>query len=176
MNDILINLNIGGKKFQTYKSILVKYENLFKDLMIHVDLDKEIFIDRNSQYFEYILFFYQFGNLNHLKNTNIIEILLSEATYYCCIELVKHLEELLQKNKQTITKYCIIHEQLTGVFDDFTLFQNKVQKKLDEGFELLGSYELNGKFLIQVMIKKNIVYYIVYIYIYIFNFFFFYFF
>ena len=66
----IVKLNVGGKKFQTRKeNILNKSDYLLARIIEseRVDLNEELFFDRSSKYFPYILDYLRFNKINYKR-------------------------------------------------------------------------------------------------------------
>ena len=66
----IVKLNVGGKKFQTRKeTILNKSDSLLARIIEseRVDLYEELFFDRSSKYFPYILDYLRFNKINYKR-------------------------------------------------------------------------------------------------------------
>ena len=66
----IVKLNVGGKKFQTRKeTILNKSDSLLARIIEseRVDLNEELFFDRSSKYFPYILDYLRFNKINYKR-------------------------------------------------------------------------------------------------------------
>jgi hypothetical protein len=101
--DVIITLDIGGKKFQTkLETLLSLKDTLFYKIFLsnRLDLKQEIFIDRNYDNFHYILSYLRNKKLITTSLTNPqIQDLLEEAKFYEIGELVEILEEMLKEVK-----------------------------------------------------------------------------
>lgn len=102
--DTIITLDIGGKKFQTKLDTLLSLKDtLFYKIFLSgkIDVTKEIFIDRNYTYFNYILSYLRNRKLissDTLTNTLVSEIL-AEAEFYQVQELIDILTEIQREIK-----------------------------------------------------------------------------
>ena len=86
----IIKLNVGGKKFTTLKSTLLKCKNSYladllekeKDKIIY-DENKAVFIDRNPKYFEFIIEYLRTGFMETLpQDFHTLKRLTDEALFY----------------------------------------------------------------------------------------------
>lgn len=94
-------LDVGGKKFQTKLDTLLSIKDtLFYKLIVteQIDLTKEIFIDRNNDYFHIILSFLRNKkvNLNGYSSKKLREIL-EEAQFYEISDLIANIEDGLSE-------------------------------------------------------------------------------
>jgi len=82
----IIKLNIGGDRFSTKAETLLKVKDtLFYKILISkkFNIQKEIFFDRFSTYFTYILDYLRYDRLNLKRfKKNELEELLIEVEYY----------------------------------------------------------------------------------------------
>lgn len=100
-NNSVLFLDVGGKKFQTkLETLLSIKDTLFYKLILteQLDITKEIFIDRNNDYFHIILSFLRNKkvNLNGYNNKKLREIL-EEAQFYEMTDLIANIEESLSE-------------------------------------------------------------------------------
>jgi hypothetical protein len=101
--DLIITLDVGGKKFQTKLETLMSYKDtLFYKLFLDgkLDIRSEIFIDRSYFCFHHILSYLRNKKLidSNLSN-QAVEELLEEACFYEIQELIDNLEELKREVK-----------------------------------------------------------------------------
>lgn len=98
--DERIVLNVGGVRFETWLSTIMKYPDtllarMFSEQnrqMLVRDQNKEYFIDRNGRYFEPILEFYRTGDLL-VPPTLSAEIVQKEVDYFqLSVQIPKKLE------------------------------------------------------------------------------------
>lgn len=77
----IVQLNIGGTKFETTEQTLSK-SGYFKALLSgkHADKRKEYFIDRNARYFEYVLDYMRYGRVSIPSSYALM--VQSEAAFY----------------------------------------------------------------------------------------------
>ena len=101
--DLIITLDIGGKKFQTkLDTLLSMKDTLFYKLLLggKLDLKSEIFIDRSYFYFHYILSYLRNKKLIETSlTTQQIDCLLDEANFYELQELIDILAEMKREVK-----------------------------------------------------------------------------
>ncbi|CAG8502614.1 10289_t:CDS:2 [Ambispora leptoticha] len=77
MSDERIVLNVGGIKYETFKSTLISQPNtllgrLFKENSIKPSKENEYFFDRNGRAFHYVLEYYRTGSI-HIPRENAKE-------------------------------------------------------------------------------------------------------
>lgn len=92
-----VTLDVGGEKFVTYKSTLVKadyFANLFKH---NFKLDEVVFVDRNPKMFHMILEFLRIGAPAWMSiytdlSYETIKMLLCEVDFYAMVNLKQILE------------------------------------------------------------------------------------
>lgn len=98
MKDEVIKLNVGGTIFKTSRKILCRYRksllcelvsDMLKDKSDQSNKEKELFIDRNGNRFEYILDFLRDGILICENNMNLLTKILIEAAYFRLDPLVE---------------------------------------------------------------------------------------
>ena len=96
----IIKLNIGGDRFHTKAETLLKVKDtLFYKILISkkFDITKEIFFDRFSTYFVYILDFLRYDRLNikRFKKPELEELLIEveyfEVSFIVYINLIKNI-------------------------------------------------------------------------------------
>jgi len=86
-NDRRIKFNVGGKRFETWVSTLMKYPNTMLGAMVQpmnnpLFPKEEIFFDRDPRAFEVILNFYRNGKLI-VPDWLPLELLNEELKYFC---------------------------------------------------------------------------------------------
>ena len=89
-----VTLNVGGQKFCTSKSTLVRGETMLSSMFserfpLLTEKDEAIFIDRDGTHFRSILNFLRDGKIARPKSRTEIEEIKQEAEYYCIPELVE---------------------------------------------------------------------------------------
>lgn len=135
-NTDIVNLNVGGIKFTTTKQTLTKYKSKLSELIKN---NNEIFIDRDRNYFNYILEFFRNGNNVVLSDDIIVnKILFLECQYYELIEL-QNLLKLKYPKVETITlkgKYKIILEQIIEHVYNRWISNDKTSEQLLSEHEL----------------------------------------
>ena len=93
----IITINVGGKNFQTKLDTLLSVKDTFFYKIIvskRVDLQNELFIDRNYKFFKFILTYLRYQKVNISKLSTVdIEDLLEEANFYEIEDLVACIEE-----------------------------------------------------------------------------------
>jgi hypothetical protein len=101
--DLIISLDIGGKKFQTRLDTLLSFKDtLFYKLIIskRLDITREIFIDRSYFYFHYIVSYLRNKKLiDNSLSTQQVNELMEEAQFYEIQELIDNLEEMKREVK-----------------------------------------------------------------------------
>eukprot|EP01084_Bolivina_argentea_P110781 197748_1 len=95
-NSEIIKLNIGGMKFETCKATLLK-SKYFKALLSNKFGDQKVdgyyFVDRNGEYFEYLLDYLRCGYVS--VPTKLIHILHFEAQFFQIeIDLKQQIKEM----------------------------------------------------------------------------------
>lgn len=91
----VVTLNIGGKKFSTYKSTLTKYPGSLLEAMFsgrHVlaqDEKGRVFVDRSPQMFEKILDFLRTGIIYRPENSYYEQLWSEELDYFGLKEIVE---------------------------------------------------------------------------------------
>lgn len=96
--DMIVTLNIGGKKFQSKLDTLLQIkDSLFYHLVLDrsIDLSKEIFIDRDPLLFKHILSFLRYNKVNTKNFTyEMFEDLYDEAAFYGITQLRDDMDEM----------------------------------------------------------------------------------
>jgi hypothetical protein len=137
-NSVLF-LDVGGKKFQTKLDTLLSIKDtLFYKLILteQIDVTKEIFIDRNNDYFHIILSFLRNKkvNLNGYNNTKLREIY-EEAVFYQMSDLVANIED-------SLSEVCFVAFEVNGNYmsgttlagtQEFECLNNLEDKSLTKG-------------------------------------------
>ena len=95
-----VNLNVGGQKFCTSKSTLIRGDTMLSSMFserfpLLKETDDAIFIDRDGTHFRTILNFLRDGKIARPKSRTEIEEIKQEAEYYCIHELVECCEDFL---------------------------------------------------------------------------------
>ncbi len=125
----IIKLNVGGKKFTTLKSTLLKYKNSYladllekeKDKIIY-DENKAVFIDRNPKYFEFIIEYLRTGFMEALpQDFHTLKRLTDEALFY-------KLDGLSQEMYLTFLPSVILTQDLAPISKLFKLSDFFIQK------------------------------------------------
>eukprot|EP01084_Bolivina_argentea_P203047 346829_1 len=131
----IIKLNVGGTKFHTTKSTLLKF-GFFRGLLAHghyfvesEDDDGYYFVDRDGKMFEYLLNYARCGYVSiPTKYTSIIDI---EANFY---QIELNLKKFMEKMKLpqlllTGRWNCIVNNQLLDkVYKSYGLDENTKSK------------------------------------------------
>jgi hypothetical protein len=93
----MVSLNIGGEIFATrVETLLNNKDNLFYEIVQskRFKLNKEIFFDRDSKMFKYILEFLRTGHINYKRFSDEEKVkLLKEAEYYGLKDIVEYIKE-----------------------------------------------------------------------------------
>jgi hypothetical protein len=101
--DLIITLDVGGKKFQTKLETLLSYKDtLFYKIFLDgkLDLRSEIFIDRSYFFFHHILSYLRNKKLIDTSLSNQeLEELFEDACFYEIQELIDNLQELKKEVK-----------------------------------------------------------------------------
>jgi hypothetical protein len=99
-NKNLITLNIGGKKFTTFKETLLSCKHsVFERLieMNHLNCENEFFIDRSPKYFAILFEYIRSGNIDYTQyKDEELKLLREEAEYYNIINICQYLEDRLK--------------------------------------------------------------------------------
>ena len=155
-NDI-IKLNVSGVHFATRRETLLKVKDtLFYKIIMSkkFDLSKEIFIDRNNQFFGVFMNYLRNGKINYNQfNNEELEDLKIEADYYEFVEIVTYLEDRLKE-------LVIINYTFNGAYNtnQITVGTNKLEDISDRSlltgicaktpgwivFELNYEFEISG--------------------------------
>jgi hypothetical protein len=97
----VIRFNVGGKKFATRKSTLIKEKDtLFYKMVVSnkLDFNKEIFLDRSPKVFAFILDFLRNGKINYQRfKREELDELKVEAEYYEIGPICTYLEDRLKE-------------------------------------------------------------------------------
>jgi len=97
----IIRLNVGGDSFATKLGTLVSVKDtLFYKIVIYekFDMKKEIFFDRFSNYFSYILDYLRYKRLNYNRFKRLeLEELLIEADYYEVSDISDKITNMLKE-------------------------------------------------------------------------------
>lgn len=151
-----IQVNIGGKIFGTYKSVLMKslfFERLF-EFNDNPDKDDKgnIFIDRSPKYFEYILNYLRGTKDNILEND--IQGLEDEAKYYCidCKFIQYYNDEII--TFENFTKHLKKYEY-NGIMIHLCSWQLYLKKKNGHLWRIKQNLRLKAKYLI-LMLNQSI--------------------
>lgn len=95
----VLYLDVGGKKFQTKLDTLLSIKDtLFYKLILteQIDVSKEVFIDRNNDYFHIILSFLRNKKVNLSGyNGKILKEILEEAQFYEMTDLIANIDDSL---------------------------------------------------------------------------------
>lgn len=136
--NVVVTLNVGGKLFQTKLDTLMSFKDtLFYKLVLSkkLELNKEIFIDRNYTYFHYILSYLRNKKLMNpsLSSTELNE-LIEEAEFYEIDELVLILNEMIREIKYVKFEYSGPYVSGTTTagtnnIDDLNNFEDRTLKK-----------------------------------------------
>ena len=118
----IIKLNVGGKKFTTLKSTLLKYKNNYLANLIEKDKHKiiydennAVFIDRNPKYFEFIIEYLRTGFMDTLPHDfHTLKRLTDEALFY-------KLDELAQEMYMTFLPSVILTQDLAPISKLFNM-------------------------------------------------------
>ena len=157
--DKIINLNVGGTKFVTSKSMFDNcyLKQNFLTVMFsgswepNVDIDGNYFIDRDGTYFQYILNFIRDKKYEIvIKNLScdIKKNILVEANYYRISELVDLINVNMYSNKELINKKIKVYWEkdnkwYIGTIYNYNKFTEKHTIRYDDGDE--KSYNLSDK-------------------------------
>lgn len=112
-NDLYLKINIGGKVFKVLlNTILNNPDTLFYNLIVSKDWDvtEELFFDRDSTYFSYILSYLRYKSINIRQLTeDELKELYKESTYFS----IKDLSDLLLLS---ISKIYIVSMEFSGPY------------------------------------------------------------
>lgn len=82
----IVKFNVGGKKFQTRKDTILKQPDSLLGRIIdsdRIDLNEELFFDRNAKYFPFILDYLRFQEINYKRFSKVeLKELKEEVDYY----------------------------------------------------------------------------------------------
>lgn len=108
-NEQIIQLNVGGHKYQSFYSTLTKYPETMLSAMFLFkpkdSLSNEIFIDRDGEIFKYILNYLRDGQILLPPSKELLQRLLFEAEYFQIKPLKLEIEKELQISKQWIDDF-----------------------------------------------------------------------
>jgi hypothetical protein len=94
-------LNVGGKVFQTKIETFISIKDTLFYNMIYskrIDLNKEIFFDRDHKYFHIILYFLRNKKVNLSEySSKELKSIKIEAEFYNIIDLISNINELFSK-------------------------------------------------------------------------------
>ena len=130
----IIKLNVGGKKFTTLKSTLLKCKNSYladllekeKDKIIY-DENKAVFIDRNPKYFEFIIEYLRTGFMEALpQDFHTLKRLTDEALFY-------KLDGLSQEMYLTFLPSVILTQDMAPISKLFKLSDFFIKKSSGDG-------------------------------------------
>ncbi|RIB10921.1 BTB/POZ protein [Gigaspora rosea] len=132
-------LNVGGIKYETYRSTLAKYpETLLgtmfssrNEALLHTTNGNEYFFDRNGDAFRYIMTFYRDGKISYESNFLVNESeLAAEIDYFQIPSYVSH--------------------------TDYNLAYKKCSKILNEFIDLIENIVCeNIYFFVKIVVHKN---------------------
>jgi len=98
-----IKLNVGGQRFETTQSTLIKYPSMFQSMFSGrfnnpQEEDGYYFIDRDGTHFRLILNFMIDGTLQDDLSSHTLKLLLKEANYYNFTGLISAINLIISKN------------------------------------------------------------------------------
>ncbi|CAG8764213.1 5629_t:CDS:2 [Gigaspora margarita] len=128
-------LNVGGIKYETYRSTLAKYpETLLgtmfssrNEALLHTTNGNEYFFDRNGDAFRYIMTFYRDGKISCDKNLMVNESeLATEIDYFQIPSYVNHTDYDLayKKGAKILNEFIDLIENI--VYENICLFETIV--------------------------------------------------
>lgn len=117
---VIVKLNVGGYKFETEFSNLIRSRPLVLSVMQQIH-DDEVFIDRDGQHFAYILNYLRTNELVLPPKFDFVELLIKEVSHYRLKSLEKELNVWKQNNVRGGTKIVIftlekIGSNVTSIF------------------------------------------------------------
>ncbi|CAG8448020.1 BTB/POZ protein [Gigaspora rosea] len=149
-----IILNVGGIKYETYRSTLVAYPETYLGTMFadrNVELlnpinEKEYFIDRDGNLFRYIIQFYRTGKIYWPLSKNNLQYYLESESKSTTPITIQELEDELDFyqipfNKQEISSNIIVEK-----LDNFVAALIKVAKEViaTHETEVIITFSRNG--------------------------------
>lgn len=109
-----VRLNIGGHLYTTTKSTLTKYSsNALNKILLNLDDEGNVFVDRDGRMFQYILEFLRNGELCLPDDFSEFDSLTKEVNLYgidelsSCLENVKHRRIKFIEILETTKKGCV---------------------------------------------------------------------
>jgi hypothetical protein len=119
-NGEIVKFNIGGKKFHTNKNTLLKEPDSLLARLVEserIDLNEELFFDRNPKYFPYILDYLRHNkfNLKRFKKNEIKE-LQEEVDYYEVKLMITKITGLKQFFNEQNTEITFVDFQSNGTY------------------------------------------------------------
>lgn len=129
-HDDIVKFNVGGKKFATKKSTLLKIKDtLFYKIVSSdkIDLKNEVFLDRSPKFFAIFLDYLRYGTINYTRyNFRELEEMKLEALYYELFEISDVLEQQLQQ-----IEYVNMETSGNYVYNGQTAGTNKIEDLTD---------------------------------------------
>ncbi|CAG8545214.1 16189_t:CDS:2 [Dentiscutata heterogama] len=154
-------LNVGGVKYETYRSTLTEYPETLLGVMfssrnealLHPTNKNEYFFDRNGKTFNYIMTFYRTGKIHYEKNPLVTESELnaeleyfqipSTVNYFDFDLAYKEVEKLLNKFVDLIKSIvfeniCVLEPDVKIGF--YTLYCNykETETRICTNFDILN--------------------------------------
>lgn len=118
----LLKLNIGGSKFTIDKRHIMRKQNTLLHYLIlsnEFDLNEEIFIDRDPQYFYHILNYYDdiHPNFENIKSKQELNLLRREIEFFQLNDLIDYINKELEEVRivnMSFTGQYIYNGELVG--------------------------------------------------------------
>jgi hypothetical protein len=157
--NLTIVLNVGGKLFETkLETLLSVKDTLFYKIILSdkLDLNKEIFIDRDYKNFKNILSFLRNKKIDrNVLSLEMYEILTEEAEFYGITELVELLSNKYFKLTGVVSRY---NNNYYCNVEAYEYIGNEIRIYIDmKGDISLGSIQNpRSSKLIEINTKKNI--------------------
>lgn len=136
----VVTINVGGRLFTTRLSTLTKvayFENLFGKNFKRFDKDYQghIFIDRDPEYFNYVLNYLR-GDTLELENENAFRLdrIKAEFDFFNIDVNIEHQQVVV--DSRTSTKHYIIVTTAQGVITSFHTTEPSAQQLLNVPFEI----------------------------------------
>lgn len=171
-NDSIIEIDIGGRIFKTYKSTLMNspyFNSMFSNNFIESnnEVNKKIFIDRNPDHFEWILEVLRTGEANgfeekYIPDLEFFGIDFSELLINSLYDPIKNIDDLsVNSNDNNLCDIVLTKEQLNAqniIFKFLKSNNNTTESQvcLLEGYAGVGKTTILSK----ILLEQNIIPYI----------------
>ncbi len=120
-DNIIVNLNISGKKFSTRLETLVSIKDtLFYKLVLSrkFDLNQEIFFDRSPKFFPIIIDYLRYKKINYKRfNNDELNEFYNEAVYYELTDIVETIGDRTKEIefiKVEVSSYYYYNSNIVG--------------------------------------------------------------